>query len=387
VYRVIITGLLFFTLIVWLFYFYDKKIKFYSVGFDSKFSFSEINLLWRLSQLCEVDEPVALFWSVPSLNKCMRLILADARTNGTENSAKIQNFLSKLYKFRTNVELSAQKKKGLDSTKYLSEGQRLRILLPGHGVFSSEVVNNGHALIIKLPVQKNIITVGGNEWLAKKISVYFWRKGDASYVFDTTVVNSGVFRAIPVLYVAPSQQLFRTQKRRSVRCSCSIYAQLFFITSQVTNFNLVETLPGYRCLVEDISEDGAMIRVGGEGRNNIQIKIQFFLGDATILMYGIVRSVEYNKTLNQSRLHFECIHLEQEMRNAILSFVYNILPDDQKEIFDALSQTEEDAEDETDQKLAQEMILPQIEATTEDIERILELPVQDDETRDQNTEI
>ena len=65
-------------------------------------------------------------------------------------------------------------------------------------------------------------------------------------------------------------------------------------------------------------------------------------------MYGIVRAVEYNPQINQSRLHFESIHIEEDMKNAILSFVYNVLPQDKKDVFDALSATEQDmAEDET----------------------------------------
>ena len=125
-------------------------------------------------------------------------------------------------------------------------------------------------------------------------------------------------------------------------------ASLYFIKSEIIDFNLVEAEPGYRVILEDISEDGAMIRVGGQGINNSQIKLQFKIGEKLILMYGIVRAVEYNKTINQSRLHFECLHLEKEMKNDILSFVYNVLPPEQKDVFDALSATEEDrAEDET----------------------------------------
>ena len=89
-----------------------------------------------------------------------------------------------------------------------------------------------------------------------------------------------------------------------------------------------------------------MIRVGGKGIENAQIKLQFMINDVLILMFGIVRAVEYNKEINQSRLHFECVHLEKEMRNAILSFVYNVLPQNEQNIFDALNATQEDKETE-----------------------------------------
>ena len=88
-----------------------------------------------------------------------------------------------------------------------------------------------------------------------------------------------------------------------------------------------------------------MIRIGGKGTSNIQIKIQFELEGSFILMFGIIKAVEYNAEINQSRLHFECTHIEPTMKNFILSFVYKVLPERQKEILDALTETEKDAEE------------------------------------------
>ena len=67
-------------------------------------------------------------------------------------------------------------------------------------------------------------------------------------------------------------------------------------------------------------------------------------------MFGVIRTVEYNEELKQSRLHFECIHLDDIMRNHVLSYVYNILPQSEKEIFDALSYTDEDEKADAESK-------------------------------------
>ena len=186
-----------------------------------------------------------------------------------------------------------------------------------------------------------------DQWLHKKISVYLWRKGDAGYVFDTLVAETGIHLGTSAIYLNHTNNLLRTQKRRSVRAPCSMEAQLYFMTDDVMDF-VAESQPGYKCLLEDISEDGALIRVGGLGRNNVKIKIQFYLQEKVIIMYGIVRAVEYNRTHNQSRLHFECVNITDDMRNAVLTFVYDILPQKEKEVLVALAETEEDAaQDET----------------------------------------
>lgn len=327
---------------------FKDNIKFLTTGLDSKFSLSEIRLLWRVAKICELDQPLSLYWSMPSLTRCISQIKSDADKKGKENSPDMQRLLSKLYSYRTRIETDADKKKGMESTRSLDKDQRLRIILPGRGVFSSQIVNNARELTISIPTQKGMIPVEGKDWIGKTINVYLWRKGDARYVFDTSVMGEGLFLGKPSLYLRHTDKLLRTQKRQSVRTQCKIYASLFIIKDRVIDYNEVETKPGYRCLIEDISESGAMVRIGGKGVPNIQMKLQFNIEGKLIIMFGIVRTVEYNKTINQSRLHFECVHIEPSMKNEILSFVYNILPEKEKEIYDAISLTAEDEKDEKD---------------------------------------
>lgn len=333
---------------------FSDEIKFFSQGFEFKFSFYEIRLLWKLAKMSGIDDPMMLFVSVNSLNIAISRLISDSKRRGIDSSAKIQKFLTKLYDFRTRLNLEHENKKGIDSTKYLDKGQRLRIILPGSGVFSSEIVNNGHEIIISTPVQKNVIAVKGDNWIGKKVNVYLWRKGDAAYVFDTIVTNAGVFNGRSVLYLSQTNKLLRTQKRRSVRCACNIPASMFFIGNEDIDFNAVETEGGYKVVIEDLSEDGAMVRVGGRGLTDAQIKLQFSLGEQLILMFGVVRGVEFNKNINQSRLHFECLHLDRDMKNSILSFVYRVLPEEEKEVFEALAATERDKETEENDGLSAE---------------------------------
>ena len=68
-------------------------------------------------------------------------------------------------------------------------------------------------------------------------------------------------------------------------------------------------------------------------------------------MFGVVRTVEYNESSNQSLLHFECIHLDQTMKNEVLSFVYNMLPEREKEVYEALKLTDTDEVEAGDENL------------------------------------
>ncbi len=339
---VIIAGL------VKLYLLFKEKINFFLRGLDESFHFSELNTLWNVSQICNLEEPISLFYSMPSLAKCISHIKTQSEAAGALNSAKFQKLLTKLYEFRNKIEKNEDKKRGLESTQSLSNHQKLRIILPGKGVFSSEIVNNGRELTIKLPTQKNQITVDGKAWVGQTVNVYLWRTGDARYVFDTTVLHEGLFIGKPSLFLKHTTNLIRTQKRNAIRSKCHISAELYILKEKVIDYNIIETKPGYKCLLEDISENGALIRIGGKGLPNIQIRLQFQLNNRLVVMFGIVRTVEYNEELNQSRLHFECIHIEPAMKNQILSYVYNIMSDSEKEIYDALKLTDTDEKTESE---------------------------------------
>ena len=59
-------------------------------------------------------------------------------------------------------------------------------------------------------------------------------------------------------------------------------------------------------------------------------------------MFGSIKYSQFDEEKNESLLHFECTHIESAMRNAVLGFVYNMLPEPEKEVLEALSLTEED---------------------------------------------
>ncbi|MCR4939390.1 MAG: PilZ domain-containing protein [Treponemataceae bacterium] len=321
-----------------------KEISFFTTGIDSGFKFKEILLLYKVASMAQLEEPAALYWSIPALNRGIAYVLRTARQKGTENTPYIQDFLSKLYRYRTKVELDPRNSKSLKTTKGLNPGQRIRVVLKGFGVFSSSIVSVGRELVITLPVtNKGEFRISSKEWVGKVVSIYLNRPGDAGYVFDSLVHNSLTFNGKTNLYLAHTENLLRTQKRKTVRCACNIFAQLYVFHKESMSQEAVENEPGLKCLVEDISENGAMIRIGGIGRKNMQLKLQFPIGDRILVMFGITRAVEYNSAMNQSRLHLEGINVSPETKNAILSYVYNVMPKDDRDREEAIIQAEADS--------------------------------------------
>jgi c-di-GMP-binding flagellar brake protein YcgR len=309
---------------------------------DAGFKFSEIRLLRKLSRTTRLEYPVALFWSVSALTHSIKRAIDGARISGKINSDDFQQFLAKLYAYRTKVELENSNKKTIASTKNLGQGQRVRILVRGEGVFSSQLINNGRELVVTFPKrQKGKALSSGMRWKGTQVSVYLWRKNDASYTFDTVVLRDGFFHDFPVLYLAHTDNVFRTQKRKSVRAAAKLYGEIFLYT--VTDEGRKKQPNGLKCFLEDISADGALIRVGGKAAKGISLLLEFPLADRLISMDGVVRGVEFNTELNQSRLHFECEKIDTESKNVILSYVYNVLPQEEREVLNAIELAKNDA--------------------------------------------
>jgi c-di-GMP-binding flagellar brake protein YcgR len=305
-------------------------IQFFAKGKDAGFSFKEIELLRRLALRCNIDDPCALFWSQNQLDIAIRSMVRGIRMSGESDEQGTQDFLSKLYDYRKKIEMDKPKNKnGITNSRQISEGQPLRILVTGTGVFKSQVVKNtSQYLTISRPVNTKVSS--SLSWNSMRISVYFWREDDAGYVFDTDVSDEVFSKGISSLKIEHTDSLFRTQKRKSVRIKLHKAAFLYLAKEDDTP-GKIEMTPGLKCFLEDLSDTGCAVTVGGQANAGLRVKIQFALDNTGISMLGTVRSVEFKEDTNRSILHIEADPLPLEIRNQILGEVFGMLPEEDED--------------------------------------------------------
>ena len=306
-------------------------IQFFAKGKDAGFSFKEIELLRRLAVKSDLDDPSSLFWSQQQLDLCIRSLVKTVNLPGAGDQQENQDFLSKLYDFRKKIEMEKPKvKNGISNSRQIADGQNLRILVEGAGVFRSQTVKNTNSyLTISRPTSNKL--PGTFSWQGTRLSVYFWREEDAGYVFDADVIDEVFSKGISSLKISHSASLFRTQKRKSIRVKMHKPAYLYMVYNE-DEAGRIETEKGLKCFVEDLSDTGAAITVGGRAQANVRIKIQFALNNAPIVMSGTIRSVEYKEDQNRSMLHTEADPLPIEIRNKILGEVFGTLPDEEEDL-------------------------------------------------------
>ncbi|MFP4643799.1 MAG: flagellar brake protein [Spirochaetales bacterium] len=304
-------------------------VPFFVKGKESGFSFSEINLLRRVAVQNDLKNPTSLFWSEKTLDRCIRSTIVRFRSRGEEESDHAVDFLSKLYQFRKHVEFNQPKYRlGLRSTRNISKGQPLKITFPGaSGAFTSRVVENMRKyLAITYPEGRRLPP--GFSWQGQKISVYFWRQEDAGYYFESKVIGDYLERKYPILHIQHADQIVRTQKRRSVRAELKAEGRLFPLSSIEQANETIEKAGGYRGKMVDISEDGAAIMVGGKAKPGLPVKVQTRVNGRDVVLNGTVKGVSFKQKKNVSVLHIEAKAPSRNIRNNILTYVYNIFRDE-----------------------------------------------------------
>ncbi|MDR1870211.1 MAG: PilZ domain-containing protein [Treponema sp.] len=301
-------------------------IQFFTKGKEAGFSIRELEQIRKLAANCNIDDPATIFTSQKHLEICIKSVVNAVRMSGDSESPGIQDFLSRLFDYCKEVGIrNAEQKTTITNTRQISEGQVLRVLVPGTGVFRSEVIKNIEGyLTVSRPVNQK--SSSSMQWSGLRISVYFWREDDAGYVFDSEVLDEVFSKGISAIKIVHNDSLFRTQKRKSLRVK--IYKSAFLYMVNNEDPHRLETVPGLRCKLEDISDTGCAFRVKGQASIGLRFKVQFSLDRIPICIPGTVRSIDYLPEDDISILHMEADVLPIATRNHILCEVFDMLPDD-----------------------------------------------------------
>jgi len=305
-------------------------VSFFAKGKEAGFSFKEVEMLRHLAVQCNLDDPISLFWSQSQLDMCIHAMVRGIKMSGESDEQGTQDFLSKLYDYRKLIEMNKRSSKGgISNSHQITEGQVLQIVMKGAsksaGVFRSQVIRTTNQYItISRPMNNKNSSAS---WHGASISVYFWKDDDAGYVFDTKVLDEIYSKGISSLKIAHNDKLLRTQKRNSIRIKIHKAAFLYLAEDGEPPHKL-ELDPGLKCFLDDLSDTGCAVEVGGKADPGLRVKVQFALGDAPVCMTGTVRSISYNEEANRSILHIEAETLPMEMRNHILGEVFGTVTGD-----------------------------------------------------------
>ncbi|QEN07945.1 PilZ domain-containing protein [Oceanispirochaeta crateris] len=320
-------------------------VEFYSMGKDAGFSFKEINLLRKIAVVNKHQKPSSLFWSVDVLDKSLAGIhKMIEKEKDSDEQEYLEYLLKKLYSYRKSVEFQKPRyNRGLETTYDIAINQILKLKVDVLGIYECSVLENNRNYILVTYPKGPPLPVGFS-WRDRTLNVYFWRREDAGYFFQSRIMEGYPDREFKTLRMSHSEVVLRSQKRKSVRTSCKLPIQLYPVKSLKTSTQLPESQPGLRCILQDISEDGAAIMIGGQGKVNMCCKLQMELFGKVAILRGIVRTIDYDRKRNISVLHIQAEEPDEQSRYLILAFVYDIYRNEQSLAGNTLKQNESQAE-------------------------------------------
>lgn len=307
-------------------------MKFNVKGKELGFKLGELQLLFRTAQRMGMDDPQTLLWSNKALDRCLQAIFWQNLKQGSLNRKEVEDFLFRLMQYRQGLEMGRPRyRNGLMSTRSLAPGQALKLMVPHVGMYTTRIVlQNRNYLEIELP--KGRQSPSGFTWKNSQVDVYFWRKDDAGYYFDSKILNSPDRTAAPHLFMNHSESLIRTQKRASVRIKLMQDAWLSPLRSPDDANEKFENQGGYLVRLLDISDSGAAVLVRGILEAGFLVRLRTVLGDLPIVLCGEIKAVNVNKEKHYSVLHIEAIPPSRAMRIRILAYVLGVTREDSTKI-------------------------------------------------------
>ncbi len=299
-------------------------VAFYAKGKEVGFKFTEIHILRKASVGAQLPNPVSIFLSVKVLDSTLRELITDFRARQKMDDPATNFFLMELFEFRKRVEFNLPRyKNGIKTSRELMGGQRIRITLTGDATFHSAVVETQRKyMAVAYPVGTELPP--GFNWKNQKVNLYFWRAEDAGYYFESKIIDDFLNLEVPILHLAHSDNLVRSQKRGSIRLECDLPCSIYNLAKIELATEYLEKASGYRARLVDLSEDGCSLLVGGKAKVGLALKVQAELSGQAVTMSGVIKGITYDEKKNRSVLHMQAIPLSDRIRNVILTYVYDI---------------------------------------------------------------
>lgn len=309
----------------------SKRIDFFSKGKEMGFSTSECRSLLQLAKKTNLAHPGALFWSRVQLDGCIHTWVRSLLISNKLDEEENQNFLAKLFELRKRIELDNKSKhKGLNDTYPMEVLQKLHVVTSGAGVFSSKLIENNKGFLRIERPDSSALPVNF-EWKDKDLIVYFSRKDDAHYCFESKVIAEKIpsreVESVGTLQIAHSNKVERTQYRASVRAKTNRSAFLY-PAGQAVAAGQSEVITRVKCILEDISETGLAVIAGGHTIPGISVVVQFTLNRKPVSISGTVRAVEFDEKKNTSRLHIQSDMMPRHIYNLVMCFVLGAIKDE-----------------------------------------------------------
>lgn len=293
---------------------------FFARGKELGLSTKEIRTLKKTSEILKMQRPLTILGSIEQIDKAILDVSRKLEVEGYQDIEYVE-ILEELYKIKKKSELrKSEIRNSITSSREIDLEQVVKIVIGNKSVpFIGEIVENvSEHIIVDFSKDKNFVSNSGYEGV---INVYLWKKNDAGYYFETSILDGTLNKRWKI---AHSNSLIRNQKREDIRVDVDIPGYIYKLIDISTRNCKSEGFSGTFVQLKNLSDGGAALLINGKVEKGTALKLEFKLLKKHIVICGILRESQYDSKLNCSLLRLKFIEPELEVLSAIRSFVYNI---------------------------------------------------------------
>jgi c-di-GMP-binding flagellar brake protein YcgR len=215
--------------------------------------------------------------------------------------------------------------RGITTTRAIPIGARLRVSVQNYGQYSVSVnKNEDEYLGISIPqVQQGRIV----PWDKKKVHCFYWKEEDASYSFESRVMDVIVTEEVQSICLKHTDRVTRAQKRLYPRKS--VRFPVYFSRVQVIQEGdkkkaIVDRKDTHWGTIVDISVGGLSIETTVPVNRNNYIRVEFELReDYRMVAFGKVKRIEKNTARSSWMMHIQFTKIDKKYKNEIFAVLYN----------------------------------------------------------------
>ena len=283
----------------------------------------EVALLRGLVVDNKLSKPSLIFSSMSILDSCIQRQVRKLSLQEIRGESK-EDLINRYYRLRNKV-VRNRGDSGLSTTRAIPIGGRMRVEVQNYGQYSVQVNQNEEDFLgINIP----ILPPGkGVPWNKKRVKCFYWKEEDASYVFETRVIDVIITDEIQSICLKHVDTITRSQKRRFPRKSVRMpvyFSRIRVVTEGGKKKGVVDRRDTHWGTIIDISVGGLSIETAIPVNRNNFLRVEFELReDYKMVAFGKVKRIEKNAARNTWIMHIQFTKIEKKDRNEIFAVLYN----------------------------------------------------------------
>jgi c-di-GMP-binding flagellar brake protein YcgR len=286
-----------------------------------------------LIRVCKVQQPFMVFTNAGLLDDILRKGIAFLHQSASINPEERERRMAFLFQIKQIIERNAKRGIGINSSHFLKVGQGLVISPEGGGQFQSRVMSNLRDMLA-LSAPKSEAGSAIRWQRGTRLTLSFWREGDAGYTFQSKILAYDSIKGQPCLLVQHSRTLRRAQQRRFRRTAlnrpCFFYAVHIVEEQQgrkTVRRAMIQTNRRVLGYVQDISAGGCAISTLSPLPAGSLCKAEFEIAHQNrIVVFGKIKRVRGLGHRRGGIMHLMFTTLSSRHLNQIYSYVYGYAP-------------------------------------------------------------